>query len=207
MRPRPRGRVHRGFSLGQSHRAALHAPGAPHTRPPPLGSCLPPGTDSPCGAGSCARSDLPVVSRIQLTEGPGPAEMARFPHSYSRRDNAYHLAGVETPLVAPAVWSGECATLSTLARVFTGSPLEADVQRLLAKAEEALPPDRCAALHQLPSTTFPSLTVLQDLQSVLTEFRRRSGKRQRAEDRSESSFRALVSDPHHPRAWQRRSDC
>jgi len=87
-----------------------------------------------------------------------------FDIPYSRRDNAYRLVGMEIPLFALALSPEDCATLGVVARAFAGSPLEADVQQVLAKIEEALPPDRHPALHRSPSTTFASLAVLDDLQ-------------------------------------------
>ena len=95
---------------------------------------------------------------LKLLKGLG------FDISYSRRDNTYHLAGMEIPLFTLSLSPEDCATLGMVARAFAGSPLETDVRRVLAEIEKVLPADRRPALHRSPPTTFPSLAVLDDLQ-------------------------------------------
>ena len=109
-------------------------------------------------ASYCSRPEYSFQKDLALLRGLG------FDIAYSRRENAYHLVGMEIPLFTLALSPEDCATLGIVARAFSGSPLEADIQQVLAKIEEALPPDRHPALHQAPSITFPSLAVLDDLQ-------------------------------------------
>ena len=112
--------------------------------------------DDPAVYGS--RPEYSFQKDLSLLRGLG------FGISYSRQHDAYHLGDMEIPLFTLALPPEECATLGAVARAFVGSPLEADIQKVMARIEDALPLDCRPALHQPPPRTFPSLAVLDDLQ-------------------------------------------